>query len=510
MASRLSVPDHPAMGRRTLHQAIYLALLCVLALACTLGALSAVALSAEPSQGEEFRVPTVLEAIDLALVNGPDMASALRGVEQAQLGAAAARSALSWRVDAAGAHSLEHIEPTTEHRPDPEDTQTTASLTLQRTLAFDPQVKNQLRKADLGAEQAMLMLESAAHETVKAVFQAYRELELALIRRQVLSESVRVAAMSWEAAQARAQDGTLSKEDAEGARLDLAAAELEYLASERMLEVARLALAQRLGLDDLPPLDEAPVPTLEELKDAIVSKAPAYWPEQPAPWGAGLDELKEQAISDRPDVRLALAQVRQAEIDVELARLARRPVFMAEATYTKAPDGEANLSLNSRGGLSATINVFDLYESAAQSMPFDSQWEVRIGASVNLWDSAQNALEVRRATSALDEARSALNQAKSGVELDVSSRHISAVSAHGRLRLASERVLLALDRLEAERRRLELGFATPLSVAAKELDVHAAVVQAFAARVEFEKSVVELAVSAGMPLDQLRELIAAF
>lgn len=480
-----------------------------IAMMCAVGTLflSAQGLAASPDP--EFEIPTLLDAIDLALINGPDMASAQKTVEQAQIGSLAARSALSWRVDAAGSHSqMRDVEDGTD------DSQTAASLTLQRTFTFDPAVANQLRQADLGAEQTLILLERTAYETVATVFEAYRQLELALIQRQMLAESVRVAQMGLDVAMSRSETETLAKEDAEEARLDLVAAQLEYDASERMLDIARLILAQRLGIDDLPTVDEVPVPSLDELKDAIASGSAEYWPERPIPWPATLEELQMSAVANRPEVRLAHARVRQSEIDVEQARLARRPVFFTEAKYTKPLDGDVSVSLNSRGGLSATLNVYEPYdltkEQLAHPPASNDQWEVRIGASVNLWDSAQSAIEVERASSALRQATSDWEQAKSGVELDVANRHINAVTAHRRLRLQSERTLLALDRLAAEQRRLELGLATPLSVAAKELEVHGAVVQTYAARVEYEKSVVDLAVSVGLAFDELRELIRSY
>ncbi|HKG94657.1 MAG TPA: TolC family protein, partial [Gemmatimonadaceae bacterium] len=158
--------------------------------------------------------------------------------------------------------------------------------------------------------------------TVLQVEQAYFGYAGARALRDAQRESVREARASYDAARMRDSVGLATIADVLQARTALALAQLQLQTSEAQLEAARGALALALGVPPTAPYDISARP--EDVPVGSVS--------------AGVEELIESALRDRPDLQAARATAAAARAAARAARAAELPSLSLSAGegYTRS------------------------------------------------------------------------------------------------------------------------------------------------------------------------------
>lgn len=469
-----------------------------------------------PAVAAPVEIPTAAEAVGLALRESPQAA-----IARAQLEAALAASVnlesmlLGWRFDAVLDDTLsrsEQLAPVLGG--DPLNT-FSATVAARKALAVRGSTALALEEARLQREQAERDYLARLREIGVTAYEAYRQLELALIRHRILERAVALTRDSLEAAEEQAVLGAHTEAQVRAARLAHEEAVQRRDASRRLLDIAWQRLARLLGLDpagvDILDLD---VIEVEEALEMIAGRHPAFWPERAVPWQESLEELVERAKANRPEVQNARAGVALARLGVEKVKLDRRPDIQLTAGATWPGQIRASLTVDDEGVAQASVTGWRFDRaipselSAVTQAPKDEvDWSLGIRVTYNLWDSGASRAAAHRAGQLLRQAELGLDEALHGVALDVEGRHAELVSAYEALLMASERALLAHLELETEEAKAALGMSSRLQVDAAAMQLWQAVAAAVSARFDYELAVVRLAAAAAWDLETLSQIV---
>ncbi|MGC8835295.1 MAG: TolC family protein, partial [Armatimonadota bacterium] len=144
-----------------------------------------------------------------------------------------------------------------------------------------------------------------------------------------------------------------------------------------------------------------------------------------------VEQLREVALRQRPEVVQAEAKKRMAEAGLEIARIQRNPRLVTSA------------------GLNATP------EDPAQR----ADWQLSMSVTMPLWDAGQSRARVLEAEAELQSAEAELEQLKKDVGAEVEEAYLNVTNARERLvasRLAAD---AARVNLEATTARYQQGVA---------------------------------------------------
>ena len=194
-------------------------------------------------------------------------------------------------------------------------------VTGQHGLAVDA-AEQGVRGAESSREDVRRNLDFQVKQQFVNTAVAARALAVARDEATLAGETVKLARKRREA-------GAIS--DADVARLEVLHMQIEQLADRAVqsLEQARAALGQLLGVrSGAPVFSVEPGPTATALPPAELAEA-------------ALPALSSQAISSRPDLAAARAQVEQARFQAALARRQVIPQFQLQAQYQQqgSPSG---------------------------------------------------------------------------------------------------------------------------------------------------------------------------
>lgn len=444
----------------------------------------------------------------MALHNSAAVTSAQRKLEESGAGhAALAAGLLGWRIDA---HANDRLakDRNTEQYYQTEDpvNMVAGTLSVRKALALGARAALTLEESGLALSQGERELSAAIVGVVVDAYDAYRQLELMILRDELARRARDLSLLGLEAVKEQAATGASTQLQLDEAILNHADAVNAVRSSERFLAIAWRRLEQLIGLD-LSGVDLArlPVRTLEEFLQMMLEENPVFGPERAFPLAMTLEEMLEVAHTQRAEIAGAQSLVSLAEIAVERARLDDRPRVQLQAKYTGDNDITASLSLDDEWVLtsSATKAAF----SHTPPHPISQEgWEVNLGVTFNLWDSGANALVTQRAQSSLAAAQERVGEARDGIELDVLSKHAELMRHFDTLHLARERAQLAHAQRLVEEEKRALGMSTDLLVRQAMIGEWAAVVEAVSARFAYESSVLALARSMGMDAEAMLKL----
>src|SRR5690606_1302875 len=166
-------------------------------------------------------------------------------------------------------------------------------------------------------------------------YEAYRQLELALIQYRVLQRAVTLTQDALDVARDQHRAGALAPARVQEAWLNHQEALSRQETARRMLDIAWLRLAHLLGLDpEATDILDIDVLSVDEALEMILARDAAFWPQSPFPWEWSLDELFAQAQANRPEVLTAQEAVVLAELGVQKVRLDQRPSIELTANAT--------------------------------------------------------------------------------------------------------------------------------------------------------------------------------
>lgn len=462
------------------------------------------------------RLPAISEAVELALRE-----SAQAAIARSQLEAAAAAGAnleaalLGWRLDAV----LEETVNRSELLPslpngDPLNT-FTAALSVRKALGVSGTTALALEESRIQRERAEREYEASLRDIAVTAFEAYRQLELALVQQRVLERAVELSQKSLEVAKSQAELGAAAETKVREASLAYEEAVQRRDGSRRLFDIAWQRLARLLGLaaGSIDALEIEAI-SVERALDMIESRHPAFWPDQPLPWSWSLDELIALAQENRPETQSAREGVALAKLGVEKVKLDARPDVQFTASATWPEKVRASLTLDdewvAHGSLSAWRYNHQEFQPGQEPIPApknDVDWSIGVRVTVNLWDGGASRTAALRAERLVEQAELGLDEARHAVALDVQRRYAELQTAWESLLIASRRVEAARLSVANEASRAALGMSSELEIDSAELNLWQAAAGAISARFDYELALLRLAAAVALDLETFREIV---
>jgi outer membrane protein TolC len=378
------------------------------------------------------------ELIDLAQRNNPETRVAWEAAREAALAVGVARSTLLPRLAVSVVGGYQELS-----------TPIQVPFIGERTLTTEvrdvaPMLTLEWLLFDFGARDAAV--QAAKHLTTVAnvefnqvhqqlifdVSQAYHGLLAATEKRRAAARALAAARELLDAAVSGEARGVGTRLEVAQARQQVAQAQMALTSAEGEGESARVALNAALGLPQATRLALAPRRQgLPRLGDR------------------SLDQIIERALVRRPDLIAAVASLRAAEADVDLAKTGFRP------------------KVGAIGSLATNANRFRLNSSGALGTPLE-QTGILVGVT---WPLTEGGLRQSRLHSAYARVRAA--QAEVAALTDAAAAEIATAAATLRTALATARSAQALVdanqvTVDAARKGLAVGYGSVTEAAAAE------------------------------------------
>jgi outer membrane protein len=238
------------------------------------------------------------------------------------------------------------------------------------------------------------------------------------------------------AAETRLELGTATQSDALRAELEVGNAEAALLDAQSAMRNATLELGRQVGTG------------------GQVHAAPAALPDR-GPALPALDMLVQQAMTASPSVMAADASL----------RLRRTERLAAYSPYLP------------------TVRVTGGYDWFAFDFPPEQRsWNMRVTASLPVFNNFQREAAVQRSAAAERVAQSRANDARIAARVAVESAAAEIASAERRVTISDRGVLLAREDLRVQEERYTLGVATILDLQTSQVNLSDAEVSAVRAR----------------------------
>jgi len=466
-------------------------------------------------QASQVWIPTAPEAVALAVQQSAQAAIARAQLEAAMAGAINVEAMLlGWRFDGLIDDTLTRSEQLSQLLDDPLNT-VSATVAIRKALGVAGTTALALEENRLQRERAEREYAGSLREIGVTAFEAYRQLELALIQYRILERSVDLTKRSLDMAEDQAALGAQSEAQVREARLAHQEALQRRDASRRLLDIAWQRLARLLGLDasviDILDID---VIGVDEALEMIAARHPAFWPESASPWPWSLEQLIILAQENRPEVQSAREGLALAQLGVEKTKLDRKPDVQLTASATWPEKIRASVTLDDEWVAQGTLSAWRFNQAippalsqVTQAPQHDVDWSVGVRVTLNLWDAGAHRAAAYRAEQLVRQAELGLDEALHGVALDVERRYAELQSAYEALHIASERASVARLNLEAEVQKASLGMSSELQIDAATINLWQAVVGAISARFDYELSLLRLAAAVAFDLETFGKIV---
>jgi|GEM_PF-3402177 len=323
---------------------------------------------------------------------------------------------------------------------------TEASLTLVQQLGANPQLRGGLDQAQLGIDLSDLQHQQTVIETMLTVQESYNSWIESY-------QAVQVADLALELAEAELEIQRDKLARGAATELDLLQQQNEVFQSEMQWQRAQsgfnMASARLLQLLDMYPADDG------ELRawGAMHSQG---LPDSVEPWEADLDAAWQLSQQQRPEARMLALQVKQAQIQYDVAKGERNWTVTASGTYmwdqtaliasvdsdrtltgtiAQSWEKEADGLLPDMDIMPAQGRIGPLEDEADERPPDDglvdvisgllgsdddtNPWQVSLGANYRFGDGGAGRAEERRLAAAVAAAESEKRSAMDMLFLDV-------------------------------------------------------------------------------------------
>jgi len=292
-----------------------------------------------------------------------------------------------------------------------------ARISLQQLLFDFGKTGASVESATENLKGSKLSEENSRQTVVINVKVAYYALLAARHLLQVQEETVRQSKEHLDQAQGFYEAGTRTKFDVTNAEVTLTNAQLDLIRAKNVVEIARVTLANAMGVPDYP---------IGELEELLTFEKMEVTEEQ---------ALKE-GLAARPDLQSLAAQRQSAEAAVRSAQRTNFPVLSATANYGYY-GGESNfpLAYNWDAGMSLTLPIFSGFLIQSQVAQ----------ARANLMVAGANEESIRQ-----------------DVILDVHRSFSTLVETEERVKTAEVVVRQAQENLDLANGRFQAGIGTSL------------------------------------------------
>jgi len=277
------------------------------------------------------------------------------------------------------------LGPATAAFPASPPNSTAVKLSLQQPLFTGLRIASSIRQADAARASTGSDVQRSRSEVRYAVADAYWQLGKAAALERSAAEILGQLERKLSDAKTLHDQGVATQNDVVQAGMRLEDARIDSGRAASAREMARLRLAQLIGV----PLGE-PLDTLDEAAAAVPDPAPTF--------GHGLEELVARALAARPELAGARSRVLAQDAAVDVARAGRFPTLFVTGDYLFADPNP---------------RVFP------QSDQFTGTWSVGIMASFDIGRYPQVSAQEDQARSRAAQAREALRGQSDAITAEV-------------------------------------------------------------------------------------------
>jgi outer membrane protein TolC len=308
-------------------------------------------------------------------------------------------------------------------------------LSLQQPLFTGWKLQGAVNQAEYNAEAARMEVERDRTELIYSIKQAYWNLYRAQAVRRVMEENLAALATHLEDANNLLKQGMLTMNEVLRVRVQHSQAELMEADAENQVEIARLALNSLIGIS-------------LETRVLLASQLTPTTKEYPA-----LKELLDRAVSNRAEMRSALARVRAAEAGVTSAKGGWFPQVVLLGGYTYARPNP---------------RVFPAKDE------FKDTWDLGVMLQFDVWNNLTSLHQVTAARTHYEQMKDAHEGLRDAITLDVTQSYLNYQQAQRRIVLAELSLNQAAESYRITSEKFKLG----LSLNADLLDAEVALLQA--------------------------------
>lgn len=380
--------------------------------------------------GEEVRSITIQDAVNLAVSQNPAVRAARNELEAARWRIDIAKSAKYPQVlmsaqylhtDALGTFTIPSLGPNIPLRTISIGAadNTIGILRVQQALYTAGRIPAQIKRAVALYDVALGRLAAVQAQIVLEAKEAYYNVLLSESLVRSAEQNLVAAKQHLEVATAKFEAGSAPRFDVIRAKTQVSEAEQNLTQARNQAQLARITLNKVLG---------APLNQVFNLSE----------PKPPSPPAKDISSLIETALSQRPEVLIAKAQIAAAEAGVRAAKADERPQLGLDADYQVVSNenpGQAS------GFTLAAVLTKEIFDGG------------RIKAAIS------------EAKAMLDEARSRFEQTKFEVELEIRQSYLNLETAQKTLETAKARLAQAEEAYEIAQVRYDAGVGTAVEIA---------------------------------------------
>lgn len=388
----------------------------ILCLAVMLVSMPAPAWAADIKAGDKLDLK---KCIDIALRNHPAIAGAAGSIKVQEAVARQAQAGYWPQVSLSSSAGKRGTNVSSVARPTGTWDDYTNLLSLSQNVYDFDRTNKKVEIQNLALLVRQQEMEGTENQLVHNVKLAYWGELLALRKRNIQADTVRLFQKHLDQSNAFYLYGLRPKYDVTRAEVDLSNAKLEMLKAENAFLLARILLANSMGLKDVVPF---------QLIDDLLS-AETDNPE--------IEKALESAFQNRPDLKALSIQRAAAAKTMELTKRGHYPLISANANYSLAGD----------------------------KYPLDSSWYVGGTLSLPIFSGflVKNQIEEAAANIAVLDAK--IETLKQNIRLEVVQAYLNLQDAAARIVAAGFSIRKAEENVDLAVGRYTHGVGNPIEVA---------------------------------------------
>lgn len=286
-------------------------------------------------------------------------------------------------------------------------------------------LRNGYLLAELGVDMARLQYEATRLELVYRVKEAYYGVLKAQEMVKVAEGALEALREHYRVAQAFYEQGMIPKNDLLQVEVELAQREQDLVAARNGLEVARAYLNTLLRV----PLEEQ-----LELRERLLK----------VPFGRPFEDCLQQALKDRPEIRLAMLSVEAAKKEYKIARSGLLPQISLVFNYERQGD--------------------DPSVSGSPYNPDEDSWNFMAVAQWRVWDFGETYFGVKEKGAAILKAEHTLRELADNIRLEVKEAYLALREAEKRIEVSEKVLEQARENFRVNEERYRAQVATSSDV----------------------------------------------
>ena len=267
--------------------------------------------------------------------------------------------------------------------------------------------------------------------SVKQAYYAYLGFKAIL---KVNEETVKDRQVTVNQTQGFFDVGTRARIDVVRAEANLYSAVADKITAENAMQVAWVVLKNTIGVRNLP---ERPLVDVS----ATTSLSPPYT----------LDEAREIAYANRPEMKSFAAQKRAQDQTIAAARRAHLPDIIFDGNYRNANVGNGTINL---AGRSVHLDAFPLIPG----------WQVQLSLNIPIFDGFRTTNRVEESLRNYYVINAQEEQQRQQVALDVEQSYLNLVSVSERLKANEAAAKASKENLDLANGRYNVGVGSIIEV----------------------------------------------